>query len=317
MLNYILRRLLAMLPLLVFITAFVFMLGQYGAADLAMEITLRVGEGEFDPEMYAALRAEMNLDQPVLVRFGRFMWGALQGDFGVSYVLPGTPDVGRMIAATLPVSMQLAVAAMFILIVLGIPLGVLAAVYRNHIADYLIVTSTTILSAIPPFVLAPIALVVLVTWLNIWPATGFGWHGLFSWKTILPAAVLSARPLLGIVRYTRAAVIDTLSQEYVRTARAKGLNEHQIVARHVVRNSLIPVLTILGLATARLVSGSIFVETVFGIRGFGDMAVSAFTGGDIQTVAATTLISALIVMLANLLVDLLYGVLDPRVRLVD
>lgn len=119
---------------------------------------------------------------------------------------------------------------------------------------------------------------------------------------------------LGIVRYTRSAVIDTLSQEYIRTARAKGLNEPQVVTRHVVRNSLIPILTILGLATARLVSGSIFVEIVFGICGFGDMVVSAFTGGDIQTVAATTLVSALIVMIiANLIVDLLYGVLDPRV----
>jgi peptide/nickel transport system permease protein len=141
-----------------------------------------------------------------------------------------------------------------------------------------------------------------------------GWQGLFHTTTILPAACLAVGPMLGVVRYTRASVSDVLSQEYVRAARARGLPEWQVVGKHVVKNAMTPVMTVLGLSTARLLSGSIFVESAFGFRGFGWVAVGAFRGGDIQTVAATTLVSAFIVMLANLVVDMVYSLLDPRVR---
>lgn len=317
MIRYVIHRLLLMLPLLLFITAFVFLLGQYGATDLAMQLTLRINDNAFDPELYQTIRAELGLDKPVLVQYFNFVRNALRGDFGVSYILPGTPEIARLIGATLPISLQLGFAALVILIVVGIPLGVMAAIFRNSILDHIIVTSSTVLSSIPPFALAPIVLVILVSKLRIFPTTGFGWHGLFSQETLLPAAVLAAGPLLGIVRFTRASVIDVLSQEYIRAARARGLPERVVVARHVVKNAMTPVLTVLGVTTGYLLSGSIFIETVFGIRGFGDVAVSAFQGGDVRTVAATTLVSAVIVMSMSLLVDLLYGTLDPRVRLKD
>jgi peptide/nickel transport system permease protein len=315
MIRYIIRRIGVMAPLLLVVTAFVFLLGQYGATDLAMTITLRANEGEFDQALYDNLRQEMGLDKPPLIRFVHFISNALRGEFGVSYVLSGTPDIGRLLVASLPISLQLGLAALIILIIVGIPLGVLAAISRNTALDYIIVTTATVLSSTPPFVLAPLALVLLVSELNILPSVGFGWHGFFSTAIILPAAILAADPLLGVVRYTRASVVDVLSQEYVRAARARGLSEWLVINRHVVKNSMTPVVTWLGIATARLLAGSIFVETVFGIRGFGHIAVTAFQGGDVQTVAATTLITALIVMVVNLIVDLLYGVLDPRVRL--
>ncbi|MEM7125306.1 MAG: ABC transporter permease [Chloroflexota bacterium] len=314
MLAYIIRRILIMVPLLIFVTAFVFLLGQYGAADMAMEMTLRINDNVFDAELYAAIQKNLGLDQPIWTRYTKFILNALRGDFGVSYALPGTPDIARMIITTLPISLQLGLAALFLLTIVGIPLGVFAAVYRNRFLDFFIVTGTTTISSIPPFVLAPIALVVLVSQLKILPTTGFGWHGLFSRETLLPAAVLAAGPLLGVVRFTRAAVIDVLAQDYVRAARARGLNESMVVSKHVVKNAMTPVLTVLGLTTGRLLSGSIFIETVFGINGFGDVAVSAFQSGDIQTVAATTLVSGAIVVVMNLVVDVLYGVLDPRVR---
>jgi peptide/nickel transport system permease protein len=122
---------------------------------------------------------------------------------------------------------------------------------------------------------------------------------------------------LGIVRYTRASVLDVLSQEHVRAARARGLTEWLVISRHVIKNAMTPVLTVLGLTTAQLLSGSIFIETVFSLRGFGDMAVRAFQGGDVQTTAATTLVSAILVMSSNLTVDLLYGVLDPRAQVAE
>ncbi len=315
MIRYIIRRIVAMVPLLLIVTGCVFLLGQYGAEDLAMSVTLRATEGDFDQEIYDNLRREMGLDKPPLIRFADFIAKALRGDFGMSYVLPGNPRIDRMIATSLPVSLQLGAAAMVILIVVGIPLGVLAAIGRNKLLDYSVVTSSTILSSTPPFVLAPIALYLLVVKFNILPSVGFGWHGLFSKEIILPAACLAAGPLLGVVRYTRASVIDVLTQDYVRAARARGLSEWLIVIRHVVKNSMTPVLTWLGIATARLLAGVIFIEVVFGLQGFGQIAVQAFQGGDVQTVAATTFVTALIVMGVNLIVDLLYGILDPRVRL--
>ncbi len=314
MLRYVISRVLAMLSVLFVIIALVFMLGQYGAGDLAMHLTLQMNDNEFDPEIYNSLRQRLHLDEPVLVRFGRFLSDAVRGDFGVSYILPGTPDIGRMIVISLPISMQLGLAAMVIVAAVGIPLGVLAAVSRNTMWDHLIVGASTVLSSMPAFVLAPVALYLLVIELRVLPTVGFGWHGLFSRETLLPAACLAAGPLLGVVRYTRASVVDVLSQEYIRAARARGLTEWKVIVRHVIKNSMTPVLTILGLSTARMLSGSIFIETVFNLRGFGDMAVRAFQGGDVQTTAATTLVSALLVMVANLVVDFMYGTLDPRVR---
>lgn len=315
MLRYILRRVAAMVPLLLVIVGFVFFLGQYGANDLAMSMTLRVNDGVFDAQIYEAMREKLDLADPVIVRFVRFIGNAARGEFGVSYALQGTPDIGRMIGKALPISMQLGLVAMLMCIVVGIPLGVISAAWRNSVADYLIVGGATVLSSVPAFVLAPIALVVLVGQLHILPTVGTGWHGLLAKETLLPAACLAAGPLLGIVRYTRASVVDTLSQEYIRAAHARGLAEWQVIVRHVIKNSMTPVLTTLGLATARLLSGSIFIETVFSIQGLGSVAVTAFQAGDIQTVAATTLVSAMIVMAANIVVDLCYGMLDPRVRL--
>jgi peptide/nickel transport system permease protein len=314
MLRYLIRRVATMLSVLIVVVAFVFILGQYGAGDLAMHLTLQMNDNMFDPEIYNSLRQQLHMDEPVLKRFTRFLGDAVRGDFGVSYILPGTPKIGRMMAVSLPISMQLGAAAMVIVAAVGIPLGVLAALSRNSLFDHLIVGLSTVLSSVPAFVLVPVALYLLVIELRILPTVGFGWHGLFSKETLLPAACLAAGPLLGVVRYTRASVVDVLSQEYVRAARAKGLSEWSVIGKHVIKNAMTPVLTVLGLSTARVLSGSIFIEIVFNLRGFGDMAVRAFQGGDIQTTAATTLVSAMIVMVANLVVDFMYGVLDPRVR---
>jgi ABC-type dipeptide/oligopeptide/nickel transport system permease component len=315
MIRYIIRRIVAMVPLLLIVTGFVFILGQYGATDLAMKITLQVNDGQFDAEVYEALQHQMGLDKPPLMRFVDFIFNAMRGDFGVSYVLPGNPKIDQLIINTLPVTLQLILAAEIILVLVGVPLGVIAAVTHNSTLDYLITTGTTVLSSTPPFVLAPLALALLVSELHILPGVGFGWHGFFSWQIILPAACLAAEPLLNVMRYTRASVLDVRAQEYIRAARARGLNEWLVISRHVVKNSMTPVLTWLGISVSRMLAAAIFIETVFGIRGFGDVAVTGFQGGDVQTVAAATLVTALIVMSTNLVADLLYGVLDPRVHL--
>ncbi|WP_421725045.1 ABC transporter permease [Bauldia sp.] len=315
MLLYVLRRLLLMIPMVVFITAFVFLLGQFAAPDIAFERTIRLNDGVFDPEIYETLRVNMGLDGSVLERFGRFIAGAVTGDFGVSWTLPGNPEIGPLILKALPISMQLGAAALVMALAVGIPLGVLAAAYRGKFGDYATVTVATILASIPPFVLAPLALVLFVTTIPILPTTGFGWHGIFSVEAILPAALLAVGPLIIVVRYTRAAVIDTMAREFIRAARAKGLAERLVIGRHVLKNSMTPLLSAIGVIAGFLLSGTIFIETVFGIKGFGFVSVTAFRSGDINTVAAATLVSGMITAIVNLVTDLCYGVLDPRVRI--
>lgn len=317
MIRYAIRRLLAMIPLMFLITSIAFILGEYGAGDLAEYLTITMGGGRLDMDAYYRMRELLHLDDPVIVRYGRWAWNALHGDLGVSYVTVGQPKVTYLLQQALPVSLQMGAGALVIVVALGIPLGILAAAFHNRIPDYLIIGSTTILSSIPTFVLAPIAMVLLVAKWHILPSVGLGWYGLFSKQVILPLLVLAIGPIRGIARYTRASVLEVLSQEYVRAARARGLSEWLIIARHVIKNAMLPVITVLGMTAAHLVAGSIFVETIFNIRGFGALAADALRGGDVQTSTGVLLVSATIVMSGNLIVDLSYGLLDPRVRLAE
>jgi peptide/nickel transport system permease protein len=157
-------------------------------------------------------------------------------------------------------------------------------------------------------------MVLLVLNLKILPSVGLGWHGIFSEKTILPVIVLAVGPILGIVRYTRASVLDVLSKEYVHAARSRGLPEWKIVYRHVIKNSFILIVVAIGLAAANLVAGSIFIETIFNMQGFGMLAQSAIVGGDLHTSSGVLLFGAVTILIINIIVDLTYGLLDPRVR---
>ena len=313
--SYLLRRLLAIIPLLVLVTGFVFVVGQYGAGDLAAYLTIQRSGGRIDPALYQATRARLQLDDPVAVRYGRWLWGALHGDLGRSYVSIGEPEIAGLIVKAFPITVQLTLAALVIVTVVGIPLGILAALLRNRAPDYATVGVAAVLSSIPPFVLAPVSMIVIVNQLHLLPSVGLGWDGLFSQKTILPAICLAAAPLLNVVRFTRAAVLEVLGQEYVRAARARGLNDWQVLHWHILKNALTPVLTVLGLTAGQLLSGAIFVETIFNLQGFGTMTNRAFQGGDIQTLTAVALVSAAAILLINVFVDIMYGVLDPRVRL--
>jgi ABC-type dipeptide/oligopeptide/nickel transport system permease component len=315
MIRYLIRRLLAMIPLIVFVTSMTFILGQYGAGDLAAYLTIQQSGGILDMGKYYEMRATLRLDDPVIVRYGRWLWNALHGDLGRAWTRIGQPGVTYLIKKAIPVSFQLGIAALVLLIVIGVPLGVLAAVAHNTVIDYFLVSLATIISSIPGFVLGPIAMIVLVAQLHILPRVGLGWHGLFSVDTLLPALVLAAGPILGIVRYTRFSVLDVLSQDYVRAARAQGLTEWMVITKHVIKNAMTPVLTVLGMTAAGLVSGSIFVERIFNLQGFGTLAGAAIEGGDLQTSTGVLLVSAFVVMFANLGVDMMYGLLDPRVKL--
>lgn len=219
-----------------------------------------------------------------------------------------------MLGTGLRISVQLGGAALVLIALLGIPLGIIAAYKQNTIFDYVIVSFTALLPTVPTFVLAPLLMILLILELKVLPyATG--WKGLFDPRAILPLFILVIGPLLTVVRQSRAAVLEVLSQEYVRTARAKGLSEWQVLTRHIVKNALAPVITNLGFIAASLLTGSLFVESIFGIPGFGTVTYESLRGYDYPAILGITLVGTMIIVVANLIVDISYSFLDPRVRL--
>lgn len=308
MLRYVLRRLLLAIPIVVLVILITFTLGFYAPGD---PVRVMFGERSVDPATVARIRHQYGLDRPYPVQFVGYMLRLLHGDFGRSITL--NRPVGEAMAGGLPISAQLGLAALFLMIVVGIPLGILIAVKQNSGIDYGVLFSAITLSSIPPFVLAPLLMILVILKLKLIPST-VGWSGLFSVKAILPVATLAAGSMLGVIRYTRASVIEVLGQDYVRTARAKGLPMHLVVRRHILKNALAPVVTALGLSIGGLIVGSIFLETIFAVPGFGSLVVGGITGYDYPMILGTTIVATFIVIAANLIVDVLYGVLDPRVR---
>jgi ABC-type dipeptide/oligopeptide/nickel transport system permease component len=308
MLTFIVRRLLAFIPMLLVLSFLTFTLSYYGPGD---PVRLIMGENWSSEEVYRSLRHQYGLDRPLVVQFGDYLWSAMRGDFGRSY--QQRVDVGELLANALPVSAQLALASIAIITVVGIGLGILSALYLHRWPDATISSVGVLLHSVPAFVLAPVVLVVLVLKLDLVP-TPTGWHGLFSVQTLIAASIIAASPLLGVIRQTRTSVADVLSEDFVRTARAKGLNEWQVMATHVMRNALAPVTTSLGLTFGYLLGGSIFVESAFAIPGLGQLFFSAIRTSDYPLLTGATIVSAFWIMLMNLLVDVLYGLFDPRVR---
>ena len=308
MLQHALRRILAFIPLLLFMAFVTYLLSFYAPGD---PLRIIMGENWSSDEVYQNLRHQYGLDRPVVVQFADYLWRALHGDFGRSYIQ--RIRVGELIGKALPVSAQLALVSTILIGIIGIGLGVVAALWHHRLPDALIGFFGVIAHSIPAFVLAPIVLVTLVLKLKI-IQTPTGWHGIFSYQTLIAALIISAYPLLGIIRQTRTSVVEVLGQDYVRTARAKGLTERGILFRHVLRNALAPVITSLGLTFGFLLGGSIFVESAFAIPGLGQLFFTALRNNDYPVLTAATIVSAFWIMLLNLLVDLSYGALDPRVR---
>jgi ABC-type dipeptide/oligopeptide/nickel transport system permease component len=294
-----------MLLLLAFLT---FSLSFYGPGD---PLRVIMGENWTNEEAYQTLRHQYGLDRPVFVQFGDYVWKALHGDFGRSYIQRVT--VSELIWKAIPISAQLAMVSIMIIAVFGIGLGVLSAIWRNRWPDVAISTGGVVLHSIPSFVLAPMVLVLLVLKLDL-ISTPTGWHGMFSYQTFIAAMVLAAYPLLTVIRQTRASVGDIMTQDFVRTARAKGVNEWGVMTRHVLRNAMAPVVTSLGLTFGVLLGGAIFVESAFAIPGMGQLLFTALRNSDYPLLTGATIVSGFWIMLSSVLVDIVYGLLDPRVR---
>ena len=267
------------------------------------------GANPLSPEAQKNLAAHYGLDRPLPEQFVIFVANALRGDFGNSFVYK-TRTVGEILRAAFPVSLLLGTMAFVVATVGGLALGVLAAVHQNRAWDYVSVSLATFGVAVPNFVLAVFFIVLFSLLIPIFP-TG-GWDSPRNW--VLPALTLSLAPLGIVARYTRASMLDVIRADYTLTARAKGLGEWPVIFKHALKNALIPVVTLLGPMFAAIATGSFFVESIFRIPGMGRFFVESMTGRDYPMIMTVVLVYGAFLALMNLVVDLLYGLLDPRIR---
>ncbi len=254
-----------------------------------------------------ALNARYNLDKPVGEQFILYMKNLLHGDFGVS--LKNGREIKAIIAESFPISARLGISAMIVALFLGTVFGSTAALMRNKLPDRLIVFFSTLFTAVPSFILATLLLLVFciqLQWVPVWSANS---HNYF-----LPVLALSAYPMAYITRLSKTSMLDALSQDYIRTARAKGVSKFKMIFKHALRNSLIPVITYAGPQIAYIITGSMVIETIFTVGGLGSKFVGAITNRDYTLIMATTIFLASLMVIANLICDLLYKLVDPRIK---
>ncbi|HEX9077461.1 MAG TPA: ABC transporter permease [Anaerolineae bacterium] len=324
MVAFLIRRLLWLPVLLFFISLITFALGLYGPGD---PVQVLVGI-HANPDTIARLKHEYGFDQPFYVQYLNYVLNALQGNFGYSLVKYRDQAVGRLIADALPVTIQLNLLAIILGVLIGVPLGLVAGLKRDSWID-LIIRGVVIAGISFPIILLnpvltflfsrahPVDLPGLNFHLSLGPflpMVGGHWDGIFSTKVILPAFIEASGVIAVMTRQMRAGMIEVLSEDYIRTARAKGLREYTVIVRHAMRNALIPIATIMGLMLGGLVAGSFLVENWFGIPGVGSLGFDALFSRDYYITMALTLLIATAYVFANVLVDLTYGFLDPRIR---
>lgn len=305
-----LLRLFYGLVSLVFISLVTFLADEIAPGDAATAVA---GEKATQAQV-ERLRTQMGLDRPWPIRYVEFVGHAVKFDFGESYF--GTKEpVNTILGRALPMTMTLAGSAIVLAAILGISLGTVAAVWQNKPPDRIALTMSTLGVTVPNFVLAPILVYIFAVRMDKLPTT---WEvnrvAPDFFYLILPVVVLSARPAASLTRLTRASMVDTLSQEFIRLAVAKGVPPWQIYLKHALRNAILPVLTSIGTSFGYLLTGSFVVETIFTMPGLGHAAIDAILKGDTPLILASTLVSGALFVLVNLLVDMVLPMIDPRIR---
>lgn len=306
MLSYLLRRLAWFVPSLLAIYTLTFLL---------MRATPGSPWDETEKPLPAAvvhnLRAWYGLDRPLWEQYLSYLANALRGDLGPSY-RSSERSVSQIIGETLPVSLQLGVAAALVALLIALPLGTLAALKHGSWLDTVISALAIVALATPPFVRVALLIVLLALVWRLVP-TG-GWAGLLDTRVIIPVIALALGPGAQLSRYVRSGLLEVLRDDYIRTARAKGLAEWCILYHHALRNALIPIVTVGGVTLVNLIIGAFFVETIYDIPGIGRQFINAVAGRDYPLILGTTLLFATLIGLVNLAVDIVYALLDPRIR---
>ncbi|MCJ9668629.1 MULTISPECIES: ABC transporter permease [unclassified Neorhizobium] len=332
MASFIIRRLIALIPVMCIVLVIVFSLVRLIPGDPAVTL---LGPGA-TKEQIDALRAQLDLDQPVVLQFANYVFGLLKGDLGFS-LKSGLPVTGEILTR-LPATIELSVLAVIVAIILGIPIGVLSAVRPNSIFDHVTRVVSLVGVSMPAFLLALILQLIFATYLGWLPVsgrmssfltvetvTGFAvLDGIITgnfaaaWSAvqhlILPTAVLASFLAATLGRFVRNTMLDVMGEDFIRTARAKGLRRSNVVLNHGLRNSLLPAITVIGLKFAEMLGGAILTETIFAWPGIGRYMFEAIKNRDYPVIQGTTLVFALMFVLTSIIVDLLYGVLDPRIR---
>jgi len=310
--SYVLRRLLASVPVMLFVAVFVFALLRLTPGDPAQMI---LGD-QATPEQVAAIRAHLGLDAPLPQQFAHWIANVLRGDFGTSLI--STQPVLEMIVQRLPPTVALATVAIALTILIAVPLGVLAAWRHGKLMDKAVMAFSVVCFSVPIFVIGYILIGTFAVRLNWFPVQGYRplsmGLGQFAHRIVLPSLALASIYVALVARMTRATMLDVLREDYVRTARAKGLREPIVLFRHALRNAAIPILTVIGTGFAMMISGVVVTETVFNIPGLGRLVVDAVLARDYPLIQAIILLTAATYVVINLLVDLSYAVTDPRIR---
>jgi peptide/nickel transport system permease protein len=310
---WLLRRVGQILPTLLILSFLIFGLQQLMPGDPALVLA---GEERGNPEVLAQIRAELLLDRPLWEQYLHWLSRVVQGDFGFSWRI--RMPVGELILEKLPVTFQLGAMAFVIAIAIGVPMGILSAVRRDRPADWMANGIALFGISVPNFWLGIMLMLLFSVELGWLPPSGYvpptenPWQSLAT--TIMPAFVLGTGVAAVLMRHTRAAMLHALSQDYVRTARAKGLRERVVVWKHALRNALIPVVTLGTIEFGRLLSGAVLTEQIFSIPGFGKLIVDAVFNRDYPVVQGVVLATALIFVLLSLVADILYMLINPRLR---
>ena len=266
------------------------------------------GEKAISEEVRAALERRYNLDKPVPEQFVLYMKNLLQGDFGIS--LKTGREIKTVIGESFLVSAKLGGMAVVVAVILGVIFGSIAALTRNHLPDRLIIFFSTLLTSLPSFVLGTLLLLVFCVklgWIPVWSVDNRNY--------VLPVISLAAYPMAYITRLTKTSMLDVMGQDYVRTARAKGVSTLKVIFKHTLRNALIPVITYVGPMTASILTGSLVVEQIFTIGGLGAKFVDGITNRDYTLIMGTTIFLAVLMVTVNLITDIVYKLIDPRIKL--
>lgn len=313
MLGFLARRVGQTIPTLLFVSILIFGLQQLMPGDPAL---ILAGEERGDEQVLAQIRAELNLDKPIVVQYALWMGGVLQGDLGFSWRI--REPIAGVIAQKLPVTLQLALMAFVIALVIGIPLGILSAVRKDTPIDWVANALGLAGLSLPNFWLGIMMILLFSVHLGWLPPSGYvplseDWRQSIA-TTIMPAFVLGSGIAAVFMRHMRSAMLQAMGQDYVRTARAKGLPTWMVIGKHALKNVMVPIVTVVGISFGLLLSGSIVIETVYGMPGIGRLLANAIFGRDYPVIQGGLLLTGTLLVLLNLVVDILYAVIDPRVR---
>ncbi|WP_010272477.1 ABC transporter permease [Paenibacillus senegalensis] len=303
MVSYAIRRLIQMIPVLFIIVAIVFVL-MYVSGD---PVILMLPENA-TPEEIEALRAALNLDKPFIVQFGTFLLNVLQGDFGDSFRYH--QSAFSLVMERLPATMLLGVVSMVVAVLIALPLGVLSATRKNSFLELFVTSGTVLGKAMPNFWVGIMLSLIFSVYLQWFPVSGSGTAA----HLVLPAITLGASFAAYIARLTRSSMINALQQDYVRTAKSKGLGPSVVVYKHAFRNALIPVVTIIMMQTGSVLGGALITEMIFAWPGLGQLLVQSINAKDMAVVQASIVVIAAIVIIVNLITDIICGWLDPRIK---